>query len=172
MSNEHLTIAQFAAAADVGVETVRFYHRRKLLPLPRTPDGAKVRRYGQSDLERLRFIRRAQQLGFSLDEVRALLALDSEQDCDVARSLAEQKLADVELRLPDDRHLGPQRESLGRQASATVAFMNAPAEQHGMMTMMRQVDPAQMTHILDDCSKMMGAAAPFDVPGAPQQPSR
>lgn len=105
MSNEHLTIAQFAAAADVGVETVRFYHRRKLLPLPRTPDGAKVRRYGQSDLERLRFIRRAQQLGFSLDEVRALLALDSEQNCDVARSLAEQKLADVELRLRDLRAL-------------------------------------------------------------------
>ena len=50
--------------------------------------------------------------------------------------------------------------------------MNAPAEQHGMMTMMRQVDPALMTHILDDCSKMLGAAAPFDVPGAPQQPSR
>ena len=68
-----LTISQFAAAGDVGVETVRFYQRKGLLPVPDT--GAGIRRYGEADVRRLRFIRMAQRAGFSLEEIRQLLEL-------------------------------------------------------------------------------------------------
>ena len=62
-----LTISQFAAAGDVGVETVRFYQRKGLLPVPDTGEG--IRRYGEADVRRLRFIRMAQRAGFSLPVV-------------------------------------------------------------------------------------------------------
>src|SRR6266852_6242464 len=71
MTEAGYTIGQVARAAGVNVETVRFYHRRGLLPLPGRAYGA-VRRYGEESLARLRFIRRAQRLGFTLDEVAAL----------------------------------------------------------------------------------------------------
>lgn len=118
-----MTISRFAAAGGVGVETVRFYHRRGLLPPPQAPANGKVRRYGRDDLARLRFIRRAQQLGFTLDEVAALLELDSGQSCSAAQGLAERKLAAVEERLRDlrvlQRHLRALVEQC-RTASGTV----------------------------------------------------
>lgn len=69
-----LTIAKFAEAGGVGVETVRFYQRKGLLEQPTRAAG--VRRYGAEDLRRLRFIRKAQAAGFTLDEIGELLALD------------------------------------------------------------------------------------------------
>lgn len=80
-----LTIGTLAQAAGVGVETVRYYQRRRLLPEPPRPLGG-IRRYGEADLARLRFIRHAQELGFSLAEVAELLALDEGRDCDEARA--------------------------------------------------------------------------------------
>jgi MerR family mercuric resistance operon transcriptional regulator len=75
MTDFTVTIGGLAAAADVNVETVRYYQRRGLLPLP--DKGARgagsVRRYNSADAMRLRFIRRAQQLGFTLDEIGELL---------------------------------------------------------------------------------------------------
>ncbi|WP_353218360.1 MerR family transcriptional regulator, partial [Sandarakinorhabdus sp.] len=73
-----LTIAHLAAAAGVGVETVRFYHRKGLLPIPAS-SGA-VRHYDDADIQRLRFIRTAQRAGFSLKEIAELLALDASHD--------------------------------------------------------------------------------------------
>src|SRR5690348_7012735 len=61
-----LTIGKLAAAAGVGVETIRFYQRRGLLQTP--PRDGTIRRYGSGDLRRLRFIRQAQAAGFTLDE--------------------------------------------------------------------------------------------------------
>ncbi|MEY4640117.1 MAG: hypothetical protein RLZZ227_111 [Pseudomonadota bacterium] len=69
-----LTIAKFAKAGGVGVETVRFYQRKGLLEQPSRADG--VRRYGDEDLRRLRFIRKAKAAGFTLDEIVELLELD------------------------------------------------------------------------------------------------
>jgi MerR family mercuric resistance operon transcriptional regulator len=69
-----MTIARLAAAAGVGVETVRYYQRRGLLPVPASA-GA-VRRYDAGHVRRLRFIRRAQAAGFTLEEIGELLALD------------------------------------------------------------------------------------------------
>ena len=64
----HLSIGKFAEAGNVGVETVRFYQRKGLLDVPGVGQG--MRRYGDEDLRRLRFIRMAQRAGFTLEEIR------------------------------------------------------------------------------------------------------
>jgi MerR family mercuric resistance operon transcriptional regulator len=76
------TIAQLAKAAGVGVETVRYYQRRGLMPVPRAGEGA-FRHYDEDAVKRLRFIRHAQTAGFTLEEIGELLALD--RGCDRAR---------------------------------------------------------------------------------------
>lgn len=93
-----ITIGTLARSAGVGVETVRYYQRRGLLPTASTKKGA-FRVYGDPELTRLRFIRRAQTLGFKLDEIASLLALDEETDRESARALARAKIADVEERI-------------------------------------------------------------------------
>lgn len=93
-----MTIGQLAAAAAVNVETVRYYQRRGLLASPARPSGS-IGRYPPAALTRLRFIKRSQSLGFSLDDVQALLSLDDGQPCSAARSIGERKLADVRERL-------------------------------------------------------------------------
>lgn len=95
-----MTIGRVAAAAGVNVETIRFYQRLGLLAEPARPPGG-VRRYGGESVSRLRFVKRAQQLGFSLAEIQRLLALEDPQSCGKARSLAAEKLALVEARLAD-----------------------------------------------------------------------
>lgn len=96
----HLTIGALARAAGVHVETIRFYQRRGLLvPPPRVQGG--FRRYGAKDVARLRFIRSAQRLGFSLDEVAELLQLDDGLHCPQASALGARKLADVRQRIAD-----------------------------------------------------------------------
>jgi len=94
---EDLTIGKFAAAADVGVETVRFYQRRGLLSTPRRIDG--IRRYGSADVARLRFIRQAQAAGFTLEEIRRLLDLDSGEDRATVRAMAAKRLAELDARM-------------------------------------------------------------------------
>jgi MerR family transcriptional regulator, mercuric resistance operon regulatory protein len=94
----NLTIARLAAAAGVGVETVRYYQRRGLVAVPPRPLGG-VRRYGAADVERLRFVRRAQSAGFTLAEVDALLRLRRSRSCRDTRALAQRKLRMVEERL-------------------------------------------------------------------------
>lgn len=101
---EAFTIGALAAAADVGVETIRFYQRKSLLNEPDRPPGS-VRRYGERDVARVRFIKAAQRLGFSLDEVAGLLVLDDGTHCDDARELAELKLAMVREKLAGLRQI-------------------------------------------------------------------
>ena len=91
---ENLTIGVFARAAGVNVETIRFYQRKGLLPEPNKPQGS-IRRYGETDVTRVRFVKSAQRLGFSLDEIAELLRLDDGTHCKEASSLAEHKLKDV-----------------------------------------------------------------------------
>ena len=95
-----LTIGALAKACAVHVETVRYYQRRGLLEEPHRPAGG-VRRYGEATLQRLRFIRRAQAIGFTLDEIAELLRLERTPDCGRASSLASARLADVEDKLAD-----------------------------------------------------------------------
>lgn len=118
-----LTIGALAARAGVNVETVRFYERKGLLPQPRRQQGS-IRRYGPGELQRLQFVKAAQRLGFSLDEVAGLLRLEDGTHCDEARWLAQEKLADVRGRLADLRRietvLGELVQQCGSQ-SGTVA---------------------------------------------------
>lgn len=101
---QSMTIGQLAAAAGVNVETVRYYQRRELLAMPEREVGS-IGRYPESSLTRLRFIKRAQALGFSLDDVQALLSLDDGQSCSSARALAERKLMEVQERIQTLRAL-------------------------------------------------------------------
>lgn len=90
-----LTISGLAKAGGVGVETVRFYQRRGLLQAPARPkqgSGAAIRRYANDDVTRLRFIRSAQTVGFTLDQIRELLTLDAEKDRKRAREIAQERI--------------------------------------------------------------------------------
>ncbi len=95
-----LRIGEFAAAADVNVETIRFYQRKGLLAEPERPYGS-IRRYGDAEVSRVRFVKSAQRLGFSLDEIAELLRLEDGAHCQEARGLAEHKLVDVREKLKD-----------------------------------------------------------------------
>lgn len=95
---DSLGIGSLAKRAGVRVDTVRYYERTGLLsPQGRLASG--YRRYGELELARLRFIRRAQMLGFTLKEVRDLLSLSSQHDVARVKRTAQIKLADVEKRI-------------------------------------------------------------------------
>lgn len=95
-----MTIGALAKAAGVNVETVRYYQRRGLMTEP-DRDLGRIRRYGQKDLARLGFIKSAQRLGFSLEEIASLLELEDGTSCRHAQLIAEKKLADVRGRIAD-----------------------------------------------------------------------
>lgn len=96
MKND-MTIARLAGAVGVGVETVRYYQRRGLLAVP-AASGA-VRRYDADDLRRLRFIRRAQGAGFTLEEITELLALDRTEDRTRIHAMAAERIAALDTKI-------------------------------------------------------------------------
>jgi MerR family transcriptional regulator, mercuric resistance operon regulatory protein len=96
---QSLSIGKLAAAGGVGVETIRYYQRRGLLPTP-TRQGV-IRRYGSDDLRRLRFIKQAQVAGFTLEQIKELLALDSGLDRRRARELARTRIEDLDARIAE-----------------------------------------------------------------------
>ena len=95
-----ITIGQLAQTAAVNVETIRYYQRIGLLSLPKRDYGT-IRRYCADDLKRLRFIKRAQALGFSLGEVALLLGLSDGKHCAQTKTLAEGKLSMVKEKIAD-----------------------------------------------------------------------
>ena len=95
-----LTIGKLAQRAAVNIETIRYYQRRRLLDVPDKPPGG-YRRYPAAAVTRVCFIKRAQQLGFTLEEVKGLLLLEDGQNCRETRLLAERKLALIEERIND-----------------------------------------------------------------------
>ena len=101
-----MTIGQLAACAGVGADTVRYYEREGLMPTPRRSESG-YRRYDAASATRLRFIRRARDLGFSLDDVRELLALsaDGGHGTQGVRARAEARLADIERRIAELRRV-------------------------------------------------------------------
>lgn len=103
---EQLTVGELARRAHVNRETVRYYERRRLLPRPsRTISGYRV--FSDDAVRRLRFIRHAKELGFSLNEIRELLALrvNSIDTCDRVRARAEIKLADIHKKIRALQHM-------------------------------------------------------------------
>lgn len=99
-----LTIGQLAKAAGVNIETVRYYQRRGLLSEPERPTGS-IRRYAGADTERICFIKAAQGLGFSLEDVEQLLRLEDGTHCGQARQLAERKLGEIRSKINDLRRI-------------------------------------------------------------------
>ena len=95
-----LTIGRLAESAGVNVETIRYYQRRGLLEEPRKPLGGH-RRYPADVAKRVRFIKRAQALGFTLEEVAGLLRLDALSSCSETRELATHKLALIDEKLAE-----------------------------------------------------------------------
>ena len=92
-----MTIGTLAGSAGVGVETVRYYQRRGLIVEPAR--AGSVRRYGTADLARLRFIRAAEEAGFTLAQIGELIALDAGADRERARTLAHERIAAIDAQL-------------------------------------------------------------------------
>ncbi len=108
---QSLTISRLARDAGVGIDTVRYYERNGLLPEPqRRASGYRI--YREEDLKRLRFIRRAKTLGFTLDEIRDLLELSEQNERGVAGVKAS---AEAKLHLVDERIAELQRMRAGLQ---------------------------------------------------------
>lgn len=122
---QSMTIGQLAAAAGVNVETVRYYQRRSLLALPDRKAGS-IGRYPPGALTRLRFIKRSQSLGFSLDDVQVLLSLDDGQACSSARHLGERKLAEVRERIHTLHVLEVALQDLVAKCSAAKRKVSCP----------------------------------------------
>ena len=95
-----LTIGSLADEAGVNVETIRYYQRRGLMPEPDKPAQG-YRRYDATTVKRVRFIKRAQALGFTLEEIGGLLKLDEAHACAETRELASHKLQTIETTLAD-----------------------------------------------------------------------
>lgn len=126
MSNEAaLTIGQLASEAGVNVETVRFYQRRRLLSEPNRPAGG-IRRYSSADTERIRFIKAAQRLGFSLDNVEELLRLEDGTLCSQARRLAERKLTEIRSKIDDLRRIESALDEMVGRCRATRGKVSCP----------------------------------------------
>ncbi|WP_296510331.1 Hg(II)-responsive transcriptional regulator [Rhodoferax sp.] len=123
--SENLTIGVLAEAADVSVETIRFYQRKGLMQAPDRPHGG-IRRYGEADLARVRFIKSAQRLGFSLDEISDLLQLEDGAHCAEARQQAERKLTDVRTRLADLHRIETVLQDLVQRCCAAKGRVRCP----------------------------------------------
>lgn len=110
------TIGQVARQSGVGVETVRFYEREGLIPQPHRPESG-FRRYPQDAVSRIRFIQKSKALGFSLREIKELLALrvDSATTCGVVKKRAEAKIDDIDGKI---RHLQEMKRALAKLTAA------------------------------------------------------
>ena len=125
MDHTKITIGKVATAAGVNVETIRFYQRRGLLEEPhKTPGG--FRHYDNATITRLRFIKRAQALGFSLEEVIGLLALEQSKACIQTHDAAVRKLQLVEERITDLQRIRLTLKSLVQQCEAGPAAVSCP----------------------------------------------
>ena len=124
-ASQGLSIGALAQAAGVHVETIRFYQLKGLLRTPGRPAQG-IRRYGAADVARVRFIKAAQRLGFSLDEAGQLLRLDDGTHCHEAAALAEARLADVRERLCDLRGIESVLSALVRACHTAHAEVCCP----------------------------------------------
>ncbi|SRR5216684_7530893 len=116
---EALGIGQLAKRGGVGIDTVRYYERNGLLA-PRTRLASGYRRYSELELARLRFIRRAQALGFTLKEIKELLALSAQRDVGRVKRSAQAKLKDVKSRIAALERVGTDSQHSLKPARATV----------------------------------------------------
>ena len=120
-----LTIGKLAESAGVNIETIRYYQRRGLLDEPPKPLGGH-RHYAPEQAKRVRFIKRAQALGFTLDEVDALLTLDTACACNETRMLAVRKLGLIEQKMADLAAMRQALDGLVQQCDAGDGHTTCP----------------------------------------------
>jgi MerR family mercuric resistance operon transcriptional regulator len=121
---ESLTIGRLAQAAGVGVETIRYYQQRTLLPVP---EGAgRYRQYPVALVDRIRFIKRAQELGFSLDEIAGLLSLQDGADRNSIRAIAAARVGQIEAKLADLQRMRRTLRHLLHECEHSKANMPCP----------------------------------------------
>ncbi len=120
-----LRIGSFARAAEVNVETIRFYQRTGLLAAPARPAGG-IRRYGLADVARVRFVKAAQRLGFSLGQIADLLRLEDGTHCGEALQLASLKLHQVREKLADLTRMEAALSSLVQACQAAQGQVSCP----------------------------------------------
>jgi MerR family mercuric resistance operon transcriptional regulator len=144
----NLTIARAAREAGVGVETIRFYERRGLIEQPRKPQGSGFRLYPPELVKRIKFIRQAQQIGFSLHEIQELLSLkaDPAADCSMVRRQAVAKLEEVKRKIEQLRQIGSALEALiavcpGRGGLQACTILDTLEPDHGPAPPIAADDP-------------------------------
>jgi len=121
-----LTIGKLAKQADVGIDTIRFYERRGLLPQPqRTASGYRL--YSDATVERLQFIRRAKSLGFSLEEITALLKLQDKGGPKArVKALTTRKLEQIETKIDDLTKMRDVLRELNQECSGAGDIAGCP----------------------------------------------
>ena len=123
--SENLTIGMLAKRGGVNVETIRYYQRRGLLQEPARPSGG-FRHYPSDTVKRVRFIKRAQALGFTLEEIAGLLALDERKACLETRGIAAHKLELIEEKIAGLTKIRKALTRLVRQCDASSAGAPCP----------------------------------------------
>ncbi len=111
-----LSVGQLAKRANVNIETIRYYERRGLLPAPKRRESG-YREYSEDDVNRIKFIKRAQELGFTLKEISELLELrvDATTTCGEVKKQAEAKISNIEEKI---NALKKMKVALGKLASS------------------------------------------------------
>ena len=117
-------IGQLAKAAEVNIETIRYYERRGLIVCPAKPETG-YRQYSENDLQRLLFIKRAKLLGFKLEEVQNLLTLPERQCADV-QLMAQKKLDQIQLKINDLQRLEVVLQGLLKQCDSLGGKAHCP----------------------------------------------
>jgi Hg(II)-responsive transcriptional regulator len=122
----HFTIGRLADAAGVGIDTVRFYERRGLLPTPkRTASGYRL--YDAESISRIRFVRRAKDLGFTLDEIQNLLKLqDNAGPKAEVKAITKLKLEQIDAKITDLTRMRSVLESLSAECSGKGSVSGCP----------------------------------------------
>ena len=124
---EFMTIGKLAGICSVGVETIRYYERLGLIaPVERSESG--YRRYNQESVKRLRFIRHAKELGFTLKEIRELLELrrDPETGCSDLKKRASEKKEQIEKKIKDLMRIKDVLDRLIQECSGEGPLQNCP----------------------------------------------
>ncbi|WP_411818491.1 MerR family transcriptional regulator [Hyphococcus sp. DH-69] len=123
MSGEQITIGRLSTSTGVNIETIRYYEKVGIMPKPnRSPGGHRL--YDQLETDRLTFIRRCRELGFSLDEIRTLLSIgDDPFACDIVYKIATDQITSIKTRIRDLRKLEKKLVALADQCKTND---NAP----------------------------------------------
>jgi MerR family mercuric resistance operon transcriptional regulator len=129
MANEkkYLIRSQIAQEAGVGLEALRFYERKKILPKPvRSASGYRL--YDENQVQRVKFIKKAQILGFTLDEIKEILDLveNPRMKCETVKLLAEQKIREVGKKIADLRNLKNALADLSNRCDSSKDIRHCP----------------------------------------------